>query len=102
MTQLLQRREVLQGIIGGMAVFAFAPTLHAASAAPVTALAANISLLNMGRVNVLLHVTERNVVMVDTGPNAYVAELAELILALSTSVDYTLFHTHWHSDQIGG
>jgi cyclase len=101
MTRLLQRREVLQGVIGGVATITVAPSLQAASPAPAAVLADNINLLNIGGVNVVVHVTQREVVLVDTGPKAYAPELIEQLLALSTSINYTLFNTHWHSDQTG-
>jgi glyoxylase-like metal-dependent hydrolase (beta-lactamase superfamily II) len=102
MTRCLPRRKILQGVLGGMAAYALAPDLRAASAAPATALAGNISLLNIGGVNVVVALTETEVVFVDTGPAENTPDLIEQLQAMSASTKYTLFNTHWHSDQTGG
>jgi glyoxylase-like metal-dependent hydrolase (beta-lactamase superfamily II) len=99
---VLQRRTMLQGILGGMAVIAFVPALQAASAAPATVLAGNISLLNIGGVNVVAAITDNGVVLVDTGAKESALDLIEQLQAMSRGADYTLFNTHWHSDQTGG
>lgn len=88
-------------MLAGMTAYTFAPVPHAASAAPATVLAGNISLLNIGGVNVVVAIMDTDVVLVDTGPSAYAPDLIEQLQAMSTSMKYILFNTHWHDDQTG-
>ncbi len=101
MTRLFPRRKVLQSVLGGVAAYAFAPKLFAANAAPTTILAGNVSVLNVGGVNVILAVIDNEVVMVDTGSAENLPDLHEHLLSVPSSAKYTIFNTHWHEDQTG-
>lgn len=87
-------------MLGGSAAITFAPALRAAAASAV-ALTNDISLLNIGGVNVVVAVMDNDVVLVDTGAKENAPELIEQLQAMSPSMQYTLFNTHWHDDQTG-
>jgi cyclase len=98
--RVLQRRKVLQGMFGGMAAIALAPALRGAESA--TALGGNINVLNIGGVNVVAAAAGSDMIVVDTGAEENSATLLERLQTLAGDANYTLFNTHWHSDQTGG
>ena len=94
---MLNRRELLIGVVGGIAGTLAVARRSAAQAARV-ALTDRLSLLTSGRTNVLALSTADGLVIVDSGaPERSEALLAELKQLPSGRVK-TAFNTHWHVD----
>ena len=98
------RRTVLQGIAGGLAGLALAPTARVGRAAGnviATPVTAGFTLLSGAGGNLLVAATDTGKVLVDSGAVAFGEDVRATLDELPGGRVTTLFNTHWHLDQIG-
>ncbi len=94
----VSRRTVLHGALGAAVAAAVRPTF-----AQVSAIAADLTLLEGAGSNVIALKTSDGAVLVDSGramPDSPLPSLVER--ATGGTRVHTLFNTHWHLEQIGG
>jgi glyoxylase-like metal-dependent hydrolase (beta-lactamase superfamily II) len=99
----LDRRAVLRGLAGGLAVSSLGPIARAAEAADAltSAVAPGLTLVSGAGGNILVLATDAGKVLVDSGAAASRASLLETIGRLPGGNVTALFNTHWHLDQVG-
>lgn len=100
------RRDVLRGMAGTVAGAALAPTALAATGIEVTDVAPKIKMLSGAGGNIVVLVTSRGPVLVDSGSSepAVGVDVVSTMIELLGPGDSTisaLFNTHWHRDQTG-
>ena len=104
---MLDRRQLLTGVVGGLLGGLALPRRAAARQAPaarpdgVMALTTGVSLVTSARTNVLALTTPDGVVMVDSGAPELSQRLMASLGALGGGRVSTLFNTHWHSEHTG-
>ena len=104
---MLDRRQLLTGVVGGVLGGLALPRRAAARQAPaaqpdaVVALTARVSLVTSARTNVLALTTPDGVVMVDSGAPELSERLMASLAALGGGRLSTLFNTHWHNEHTG-
>jgi glyoxylase-like metal-dependent hydrolase (beta-lactamase superfamily II) len=98
----VDRREVLKGAIGGLAVL-YAPRFaRAAQANPVRKLTDKISVWDGGGANVVAFSTGDGLLLVDSGVPKYGDKLIDTLKGVGASSKvHTLFNTHYHLDHTG-
>ena len=100
----LDRRTVLGGLAGGLAVATFGGAARFARAADALT-AANVSpaltLIGGAGANVLVLATDAGKVVVDGGAAAQAKILLQKLDELPGGRVAALFNTHWHLDQVG-
>ena len=111
---MLDRRQLLSGVVGGLLGSLAVPrrgaaaqvTAAAANTAPpngVVALTPRVSLVTSGRTNVLALTTPDGLVVVDSGaPDLSENLMASLRPLASNGRVSTAFNTHWHPEHTGG
>ena len=98
----MDRRDVLKGAIGGLAVLCSPRFARAAQASDVRKLTDKVSVVDGGGTNVVALSTGDGLLLVDSGVPKYGDKLvASLKSVASDSRVRTLFNTHYHLDQTG-
>jgi glyoxylase-like metal-dependent hydrolase (beta-lactamase superfamily II) len=98
----VDRREVLKGAIGGLAVLCAPRFARAAQANDVRKLTDKISVVDGGGTNVVAFSTGDGLVLVDSGvPNHGEKLVGALKSVAANSRVQTIFNTHYHPDQTG-
>ena len=99
---MLDRRQLLTGVVGGLLGSLVVPRRGAAQAAGVIQLNDRLSLLTRGGTNVLALTTADGLVLVDSGAPDLSAPLTESLRQLSPGGRVArVFNTHWHSENTG-
>ena len=99
---MLDRRQLLTGMVGGLLGGLVAPRRSAAQAAGVTPLNDRLSLVTSGGTNVLALSTADGLVMVDSGASELGDPLMASLRQLSPGARVrTVFNTHWHAENTG-
>jgi len=99
---MLDRRQLLTGLIGGFLGSMAVPRRSAAQQPGVTPLAAGLFLVTTGRTNVVALSTTDGLVLIDSGaPELSDALLASLRTLSSSGRVATVFNTHWHLENTG-
>jgi len=111
---MLDRRQLLSGVVGGLLGSLAVPRRGAASQASpapaaatpangVVALTSRVSLVTSGRTNVLTLTTPDGLVVVDSGaPDLSESLMASLRPLAPSGRVSTAFNTHWHPEHTGG
>jgi len=97
---MLDRRQLLTGLVGGLLGGMVVPRPGAAQQPPITALTNRLSLITAGRTNVLALAAPDGLVLVDSGA----PELSEPLMASLRPLGglSTIFNTHFHPENTGG
>jgi glyoxylase-like metal-dependent hydrolase (beta-lactamase superfamily II) len=99
---MLDRRELLTGVIGGLFGSLVVPRRSAARQAGVIALTDRLSLVTSGGTNVVALSTPDGLVLVDSGTPELSLRLMESLRQLPLDGHViTLFNTHWHLENTG-
>jgi len=98
---MLDRRELLTGVIGGLFGSLVVPRRSAARQAGVIALTDRLSLVTSGGTNVVALSTPHGLVIVDSGAPELVDPLMGSLGQLSGGRVATVFNTHWHTQNTG-
>ena len=100
----MNRRAVLRGIAGGLAVSslgAVARVARSADALTSIAVAPGVTVLSGAGGNVLVVATDAGKVLVDSGAAASRQAVLQSVGQLPGGNVAALFNTHWHLDQVG-
>jgi glyoxylase-like metal-dependent hydrolase (beta-lactamase superfamily II) len=99
---MLDRRQLLTGVVGGLLGSLVLPRRSTAQQAGVIALNDRLSLVTSGRTNVLALPTAEGLVVVDSGAPKFNDRLMESLRRLSPGGRVaTVFNTHWHEENTG-
>jgi glyoxylase-like metal-dependent hydrolase (beta-lactamase superfamily II) len=99
---MLDRRQLLTGLIGGLLGSVVSPRRGAAQQPGVTPLADRLFLVTTGRTNVVALSTTDGLVLVDSGaPELRDALMASLRTLSPSGRVATVFNTHWHLENTG-
>src|SRR4029453_6470636 len=104
---MIDRRQVLTGVIGGLLGSALLPRRSAAQQTGVAqqtglvALNDRLSLVTSGGTNVIALSTADGIVIVDSGTPELVDSLMGSLRQLSAGRVATVFNTHWHVENTG-
>jgi glyoxylase-like metal-dependent hydrolase (beta-lactamase superfamily II) len=99
---MLDRRQLLVGVIGGLLGSLVLPRRSAARQAGIVRLNDRLSLVTSGRTNVLALSTAGGLVLVDSGaPELSVPLMASLRQISPAGRVGTVFNTHWHPENTG-
>src|SRR3546814_253015 len=108
MKMLVDRRDMLKAMLGGMAGLALPltagsfPAFAASSDLAVKRLSDRIIMVTGAGANVVAAKTADGILMVDGGASAHSDALLNLVAKeLGTDKFATLFNTHWHPEQTG-
>jgi len=100
---MLDRRQLLSGLIGGLVGSIAVPRRGAAQQSGVIPLADRLFLVTTGRTNVVALSTTDGLVLVDSGAPELSDALMASLRTLSPSGRVTaVFNTHWHLENTGG
>jgi len=94
---MLDRRELLTGVVGGLLGSLVLPRRAVAQQAGVVPLTDRLSLVTSGRTNVLALSAPDGLVVVDSGA----PDLASQLMASLSGRVRTVFNTHYHLDNTG-
>jgi cyclase len=103
----LNRREVLKGMGGGLAIWAYPHILHAQSNNDVVRLTDKLVVVDVGGSNVLAFSYGDGFVLVDSGaaaPGGMIIAATHILAAAKApagAVALALFNTHYHAGQTG-
>jgi glyoxylase-like metal-dependent hydrolase (beta-lactamase superfamily II) len=97
---MLDRRQLLSGVVGGLLGSLALPRPGAAQQPPIAALTGRVSLVTTGRTNVLALAAPDGVVLVDSGAPEAIEPLMASLRPLGRAS--TVFNTHFHPDHTGG
>jgi cyclase len=100
----LNRRAVLHGIAGGLALSSLGPVARVARSADAltsTTVAPGLTLLTGAGGNILVLATEAGKVLVDSGLAASSKAVLQTVGELGGGNVAALFNTHWHLEQVG-
>jgi glyoxylase-like metal-dependent hydrolase (beta-lactamase superfamily II) len=98
---MLDRRELLTGVVGGL-LGSLAPRLALAQQAGRVPLNDRLSLVSGAGANVLALTSPDGLVMVDSGASEFTERLMGSVRQLSGGRVGTVFNTHWHLENTGG
>jgi glyoxylase-like metal-dependent hydrolase (beta-lactamase superfamily II) len=98
---MLDRRELLTGVVGGL-LGSLAPRLAVAQQAGLVPLNDRLSLVSGAGANVLALTSPDGLVMVDSGASEFTERLMGSVRQLSGGRVGTVFNTHWHLENTGG
>jgi cyclase len=99
---MLDRRQLLTGVVGGLLASLALPRRGAAQQSGLVLLNDRLSLVMSGRTNVLALKTPDGLILVDGGAPEFSGPLMESLRTLSTgSRVVTVFNTHWHTENTG-
>src|SRR5450631_2742419 len=99
---MLDRRQLLTGVIGGLLGGVVLPRRAAAQQPDVVPLNDRLSLLTSGRTNVLALKTPDGLVLVDSGASEASDRLLESLRQVAPDGRVgTVFNTHWHTENTG-
>jgi cyclase len=98
---MLDRRQLLTGVVGGLLGSLLVPRGAAAQQAGLVALNDRLSLLTTGGTNVLALSSADGLVMVDSGSPELRDALIGSVRPLSGGRVATVFNTHWHTENTG-
>jgi len=98
---MLDRRQLLTGIAGGLFGGLVLPRPGTAQQSGITALTGRLSLISAARTNVLALAAPDGLVVVDSGAPELTMTLVDLLPAMGRA-PLTAFNTHFHSEHTGG
>jgi cyclase len=98
---MLDRRELLTGVVGGL-LGSLAPRLALAQQAGLVTLNDRLSLVTGAGANVLALASPDGLVMVDSGASEFTDRLMGSVRQISGGRVATVFNTHWHLENTGG
>jgi len=98
---MLDRRELLTGVVGGL-LASLVPRRASAQQAGLVALNDRLSLVTGAGANVLALTSADGLVMVDSGATEFTDRLMGSVRQMSGGRVATVFNTHWHLENTGG
>jgi len=99
---MLDRRQLLTGLVGGLLGSVAFPRRSSAQQPDVTRLNDRLFLVTSGRTNVVALSTSDGLLLVDSGASQLGDALMESLRPLSTGGRVaTVFNTHWHAENTG-
>ena len=98
---MLDRRQLLTGVVGGL-LGSLVPRRGMAQQAGLVALNDRLSLVSGAGANVLTLTSGDGLVMVDSGAPEFTDRLMGSVRQISGGRVATLFNTHWHLENTGG
>ena len=100
---MLDRRQFLTGVAGGVLGALAVPHRTSAQATAVVTLANRVSLVTSGGTNVLVLTASDGLILVDSGAPHLTEPLMVSVRQLSAGTRIrTAFNTHWHPENTGG
>jgi glyoxylase-like metal-dependent hydrolase (beta-lactamase superfamily II) len=97
---MLDRRQILIGVVGGLFASLVLPRRSVAQPSGVVPLNERLSLVTTGGTNVLALSAPDGLIIVDSGTPELITQLIGSLRALSQQTT-TVFNTHWHPENTG-
>jgi len=98
---MLDRRQILTGVLGGLFASLVLPRRSVAQQSGVTPLNERLSLVATGGTNVLALSAPDGLVIVDSGTPELIVPLTSALKQIAGGRVATVFNTHWHPENTG-